>query len=188
MIKGKYVKWTDAKLENLKKEYLSGVEVKDIATKYGCSVGAVNQQITLNGYSRKRNQTINMGKPMTNGNEFVTKSKQYVTKSGLDVTIYSDTGAAPYEIHGAIMAPKGAVPCVWNKSGKTDFPTGEYDLVEVRQVHVKDMWINVYKTDDGGIHYGLGNLSREAADAAARFTDRIACVKVTLNFMEGDGL
>lgn len=191
MIRGEYIKWTDKNLSDLKNHYLAGLPAKKIANKFGCSKSAIYQQIYLNGYSRKRNATITLGAPMTYDHQIITMGKQYVTKSGLDATIYNDSGANPYPIHGSVMSKKGAIPCVWNKNGKMDFATDEYDLVEVKSLHIKDIWVNVYKDASGTLHYGLGHSSKEAADAVREdYPDyrRIACVVATMKFMEGDGV
>jgi hypothetical protein len=57
------------------------------------------------------------------------------------------------------------------------------DLIEVRPRHKRTVWLNMYGT---GI-VGETCSSKQHADLAAAY-NRIACIKVDLDFEEGEGL
>jgi hypothetical protein len=50
------------------------------------------------------------------------------------------------------------------------------------------VWTNVYKTPNSGIVYGQLFHTKEVAEQYVVRDDRIACIKVELNFEEGEGL
>ena len=62
------------------------------------------------------------------------------------------------------------------------------DLIEVRPRHKLTVWTNVYKTPNSGIVYGQLFHTKEVAEQYVVRDDRIACIKVELNFEEGEGL
>ena len=56
------------------------------------------------------------------------------------------------------------------------------DLIEVKPRIKREMWVNVYWHS-----IGVGMETKEVADSYAR-PDRIACVKLTIDCEEGEGL
>jgi len=118
-------------------------------------------------------------------------NKTYRTRDGREVRIYATDGdGSGSAIHGAIKNFYGWVATIWNPDGKCHWGAGCYgdptpanDLIEVRPRHRKTVWLNVYGT---GIIPEVCS-SKERADVAAG-CNRIACVRVDLDFCEGDGL
>jgi hypothetical protein len=72
----------------------------------------------------------------------------------------------------------------WSKNGSYKLAYGQEhdnDLIEVRPRHKRTVWVNIYDDSKPALH-----LSRELADQYR--CDRIACIKVELDFEEGEGL
>ncbi len=57
------------------------------------------------------------------------------------------------------------------------------DLINIPIKHKREVWVNVYPTTDVS---GFFN-TRQAADRYS-FNDRIACIKLNIEFEEGEGL
>jgi len=114
--------------------------------------------------------------------------KKYRTRDGREVRIYAtDGGNENCMVHGAVKNKSGfwEVGSWYTEHGKfyADDVPNFYDLIEVRPRHKKAVWLNVYGT---GIIPEVCS-SKERADAAAG-CNRIACIKVELDFAEGEGL
>jgi len=111
-------------------------------------------------------------------------NKTYRTRDGHEVRIYATDGQRAWPVHGAILLKNGWSSECWNNKGSslTDMPCGT-DLIEVPPRHKRTVWVNVYK-DDWDAYTAA---SKEDADENAS-EDRIACIKVELDFEEGDGL
>jgi hypothetical protein len=107
-------------------------------------------------------------------------NKKYRTRDGREVRIYATDGHETYPIHGAIM-DQGWCPHHWMPDGRGAFE--RFDLIEVRPRHKRTVWLNVYGS--GIVPEACS--SRENADRAAA-CNRIACIKVELDFEEGEGL
>lgn len=114
----------------------------------------------------------------------IDKSKQYRTRDGREVRIYATDGEGPYPVHGAIRLPTFWCPTNWDENGlykAGGFELHDYDLIEVLPRHKRTVWVNVYEKSIS--HWDSKEL---AADRAS--SDRIACIKVDLDFEEGEGL
>jgi hypothetical protein len=109
-------------------------------------------------------------------------SKQYSTRDGREVRIYATDGAPSGVIHGAIKSEysDGWFPYVWGESGK-HYKDHVLDLIEVRPRHRRIVWVTVYPND----RYCI---SSENIQCDIYPPKRIACIKVDLDFEEGDGL
>ena len=120
-------------------------------------------------------------------------NKKYRTRDGREVRIYATDGVGCCAVHGAvyqatdwgtvsqsISGQKEWCVTVWDISGK--HISSSFDLIEVRPRHKRTVWLNVYK--DG--FYGALH-SKHRADYEA-VKERLACIKVDLDFCEGDGL
>jgi hypothetical protein len=109
----------------------------------------------------------------------IDKSKTYKTRDGREVRIYATDGYKDYPIHGAIM-DSGWCFHYWTEDGKGTI--SRFDLIEVRPRHKRTVWLNVYSNGE----YAWPR--RDMADKAIDSADRIACIKVELDFQEGEGL
>lgn len=113
-------------------------------------------------------------------------TKKYRTRDGREVRIYATDGADPYPVHGAIKNSDGEwCGSAWRVNGdyKLNAPTfDDNDLIEVKPRIKCDVWVNVY-------HGGIVNVRYTKADADDDATsDRIACVRLTIDCEEGEGL
>jgi hypothetical protein len=114
-------------------------------------------------------------------------NKQYRTRDGREVRIYATDGGDLCEnrtIHGAVLSGSNWVFAVWNAmngkcyaSVKQDM---EIDLIEVRPRHKRTVWLNVFH------HNVMAFFTNEGAKSNGY--GRIACIKVELDFEEGEGL
>ncbi len=109
----------------------------------------------------------------------IDKSKTYKTRDGREVRIYATDGAGIRPVHGAIKTDEGWVREDWSSDGgfggNMRFSD---DLIEVRPRHKRTVWLHVFENSTvcatENAHYDI--------------TNRIACIKVELDFAEGDGL
>jgi len=109
-------------------------------------------------------------------------NKQYRTRDGKDVRIYATDGG-DHPVHGAWRNSKNNWICdTWYADGRyINSGNSELDLVEVKPRHKRTVWLNVYKDIAHAI------MSKSEAAMCADF-GRIACIKIELDFEEGEGL
>ena len=114
----------------------------------------------------------------------ISMQKAYRTRDGREVRIYATDGDKDQAVHGAVKCPDGWTSYAWFSDGQYARAdrNGRHDLIEVRPRHKRMVWLNVY---DSGVSRGFE--LREWADVHAD-NDRIACIKVELDFEEGEGL
>jgi len=108
-------------------------------------------------------------------------NKKYRTRDGREVRIYATDGRAFYPIHGAILQEHGWQQSCWTVDGLHSLSsTGNNsgDLIEVRPRHKRTMWLHVFKN----------STVCATEEAYYEITNRIACIKVELDFEEGEGL
>jgi len=112
-------------------------------------------------------------------------NKKYQTRDGREVRIYATDGGVPTRsIHGAVNCAGKWYIQSWSSDGKVRLTANDQvDLIEIRPRHKRTVWINVYSKELACITAD----SKEEADRNAS-NDRIACIKVELNFEEGEGL
>ena len=110
----------------------------------------------------------------------IDKSKQYRTRDGREVRIYATDGVEGGEVHGSVKRSYGWCAEAWPINGLHSVDS-TLDLIEVRPRHKRTVWLNVYEKSIS--HWDSKEL---AADRAS--SDRIACIKVDLDFEEGEGL
>ena len=111
-------------------------------------------------------------------------NKKYRTRDGREVRIYATDGGGPQPVHGAISGLNFWSTANWSKNGSYTVVYGQEhdnDLIEVRPRHKRTLWINVY-ADNTNLVYG----TKMQADCDKHL--RIACIRVDLDFTEGDGL
>jgi hypothetical protein len=111
-------------------------------------------------------------------------NKQYRTRDGREVRIYATDGEHGELVHGAIKHKEyGWQSMLWFADGH--YHDGENsccDLIEVRPRHKRTVWVNVYGRPDDVTAYN----DKWKADQSV--SPRIACIKVDLDFEEGEGL
>jgi hypothetical protein len=118
----------------------------------------------------------------------IDKSKTYRTRDGREVRIYATDGCAESPVHGAYQDKFGWRISRWFSNGEWSV-TGtkdELDLIEVRPRHKRTVWLNMYKDRLPNECVQIYS-SKEVADRWATH-DRLACIKVDLDFEEGEGL
>lgn len=113
----------------------------------------------------------------------INMDKQYRTECGYEVRIYAVDGGGDWCIHGAILTNEGWRVFSWTRSGKiTADKDHRYDLIEVKPRIQREYWVNVYDDCMGDLYR-----TKENADNSAS-VNRIACVKITIDCEEGEGL
>ena len=120
-------------------------------------------------------------------NVVIDPKKTYRTRDGRKVRIYAvDGGINRDEVHGAIRDLSG----VW--SSYTWYPHGGYlsglghhdrGLIEVKPRIKREVWVNVYED----YQFLTCHHDKGAANWNAK-PNRIACVKLTIDCEEGEGL
>jgi len=112
----------------------------------------------------------------------IDKNKIYKTRDGREVRIYATDGIHPHEVHGAIKSTvsDGWIYYAWSADGSHQ-RDAILSLIEVRPRHKRTVWLNVY--DD----LTCSHENRKSADKEAS-PNRLACIKVELDFEEGEGL
>ena len=114
----------------------------------------------------------------------IDKDRTYRTRDGREVRIYAtDGGPNKVFVHGAINYGENWQSCSWHSLGSY-YADGENekDLIEVRPRHKRTVWVNV--CPDGTYVAS----TKKLADDMMVAPYRIACIKVELDFAEGDGL
>ena len=113
----------------------------------------------------------------------IDKNKVYKTRDGREVRIYATDGGGKNPVHGSIKQEDGWILQVWPKSGRYDDDEDyRIDLIEIRPRHKWKVWMNIYGPTSFTSHR-----SREQAEDE-QDENRIACIKVELDFEEGQGL
>jgi hypothetical protein len=107
-------------------------------------------------------------------------NKKYRTRCGREVRIYATDGEGAFPVQGAILFGKGWRMRQWMKDGSAHINTGDSDsdLIEARPRHKRTVWLHVFKN-------GSVCATEETYYVPA---GRLACIKVELDFAEGDGL
>jgi len=115
-------------------------------------------------------------------------NKKYRTRDGREVRIYATDGDGDPLTHGAIKDYYRWSAAVWKNDGKwlwsaSSFgePSQSLDLIEVPPRHKRTVWVTVYPMN----RY---QISDENIQCDIYPPKRIACIKVDLDFEEGEGL
>ena len=119
-------------------------------------------------------------------------NKKYRTRDGREVRIYATEGYGSYSVHGAVLTEEGWFPRCWTEHGELSHARlahSAHDLIEVRPRYKRTVWLNMYEIDE----YHVGSISWDSWDSKEladerKMNNRIACVKVELDFEEGEGL
>ena len=118
----------------------------------------------------------------------IDKTKTYRTRDGREVRIYATDGVRPYSIHGAVYDCGEWHPDNWAADGRafaSDKSEDADDLIEVRPRIKREVWVNVYP-EESDMNTHAHKCKKAANDCAG--PDRIACVKLTIDCEEGEGL
>ena len=111
----------------------------------------------------------------------IDKSKQYRTRDGREVRIYATDGGGHKPIHGAIREDENWIAYTWLYDGVAALDCNS--LIEVKPRIKREVWVNVYHES------AFGYPNRAWADNhAGNSSERIACVKLTIDVEEGEGL
>ena len=111
-------------------------------------------------------------------------NKKYHTRDGREVRIYATDGLGPCRVHGAIFEGSRywRIETWWDDGQLLGTMQSDSDLIEVRPRHKWTAWLNIYGPESFTSH-----ISREQAEDE-QDVNRIACIKVELDFEEGQGL
>jgi hypothetical protein len=114
--------------------------------------------------------------------------KQYRTRCGREVRIYATDGVGKKSVHGAYFDDhvKGWISLVWTKFGRADayHELQPLDLIEVRPRHKRTLWVTVWSNG-----YTETSTKPEWRNGPLGCGEEpIACIKVELDFEEGEGL
>jgi hypothetical protein len=109
----------------------------------------------------------------------IDKSKNYRTRDGREARIYATDGNELKRVHGAFKNIYSGcwTSCDWEASG-SHWRDTLLDLIEVRPRHKRTVWLHVFKN----------STVCATEEAYYEITNRIACIKVDLDFEEGEGL
>jgi hypothetical protein len=107
-------------------------------------------------------------------------NKKYRTRDGHEVRIYATDGEHGELVHGAIKHKQhGWQSKIWFADGQYyGDESNPFDLIEVRPRHKRTVWLHVFK--NGSV------CATEGPDHVP--AGRLACIKVDLDFEEGEGL
>ena len=112
----------------------------------------------------------------------IDKNKQYRTRDGGEARIYATDGGGTHPVHGAIKLKDGWEAVAWRIDGRLGgYQQTDSDLIEVKPRIKREVWVNVYP--NGTQSFG----EKRFADEHAK-DHRIACVKLTIDVEEGEGL
>jgi hypothetical protein len=115
-------------------------------------------------------------------------NKKYSTRNGLQVRIYAVDGQGKKSVHGAYWDGfvGGWIPLSWTKYGKVDLyqEIQLLDLIEVRPRHKRTVWVTVWS--NGYTETSSKPEWRNGPLGCGQ--EPIACIKVELDFEEGEGL
>lgn len=111
----------------------------------------------------------------------IDKDRTYRTRDGREVRIYATDGRGEFQIHGAIKTDIGWSCSEWKLNGQSYANrSGPNDLIEVRPRHKRTVWLSMFH------HNVMASFTSEGAKSIGY--GRIACIKVELDFEEGEGL
>jgi hypothetical protein len=112
--------------------------------------------------------------------------KQYRTRDGREVRIYAVDCGGDYSVHGAFRYDDHWRSMQWTESGSpyVSHLDDSFKLIEVKPRIQKEMWLNIY-----GGRQGMTTAFDTKVDCDnLAAPNRIACVKITIDCEEGEGL
>ena len=119
-------------------------------------------------------------------------NKQYRTRDGREVRIYATDGDGDPSTHGAIKDYYRWSAAVWKNDGKclwsaSSFgePSQSLDLIEVPPRHKRTVWLIMWSSN----YIQVMNTPEWQISTSGRSGEvPYACIKVELDFEEGEGL
>jgi len=107
-------------------------------------------------------------------------NKKYRTRDGREVRIYATDGAQCGTcVHGAVFNNEWWGSVTWNSNGSAhSWREDDLDLIEVRPRHKRTVWLHVFKH----------TIVAAEEPPLAAIAGSLACIKVELDFEEGEGL
>ena len=119
----------------------------------------------------------------------IDKTKTYTTSDGYPVEIYRTDGGGDRPVHGAVLIDGRWLITAWQADGQSPQRSISSGLVEVKPKLTLEMHINVYRDKQGLLTGGFSHPTRPLADATAALTGgRLACIQITREITEGEGL
>lgn len=117
----------------------------------------------------------------------ISMDKKYKTRDGHDVRIlcvdYNSIYIGSCVVGTYKVDGDKEFLTTWSAEGKLwSGRSSGMDLIEVKPRIKREVWINVYPTR------AYAHPSKEIADSAYFAKDRIACVPITIEYTEGEGL
>lgn len=115
----------------------------------------------------------------------ICKDKHYRTRDGREVRIYAVDGGGKFSVHGAINSKGEWVCWTWQLNGRLWETSDSFeDLIEDKPRIRREVWVNVYRDPERQ----AGAFPRKSGADLCAGVDRIACVSVTIDCEEGEGL
>jgi hypothetical protein len=112
-------------------------------------------------------------------------TKNYRTRDGREVRIYATDGGGPWKIAGGIKTGSEWTHATWLEGGVQSFGYQSHlDLIEVRPRIKREVWVNVYGLYNDALQIST---NKAIADSIAG-CGRLACIPITIDCAEGDGL
>ena len=113
-------------------------------------------------------------------------NKKYRTRNGREVRLYATDGSGEWTVHGAIQGKKGQwYPHIWLSNGAhLSYCDHDNDLIEVRPRHKRTVWLTVWSNN----YIEATNKPEWRNGPLGCGEEPIACIKVELDFEEGQGL
>ena len=112
------------------------------------------------------------------------KNKTYTLRNGYEYRNYCDDAGGKYPVQGAYR-PKDGVweQCAHTLNGRFFVDEDhDFDLIETKKTHTITFWANYFPDGTTDFWY-----SKEDSGKSYR-KNRIACLKITRTFTEGEGL
>ena len=114
----------------------------------------------------------------------ISKDKTYRTRDGHEVRIYATDGGQKYCVHGSVHhIALGWICHTWMPDGRSNMPAN-YDLIEVKPRHKRTVWVTVWNNG----YTETSNKPEWRNGSPGCGQEPIACIKVDLDFEEGEGL
>lgn len=120
----------------------------------------------------------------------ISMDKKYRTRDGREVRILAVDGFGKHPVHGVYLSEVGWVLYRWAANGSAYPPWyadgNTKDLIEVKPRIQREYWMNLYTDNGWSIH--TQEFHAHNVLPIENREKRIACVKITIDCEEGEGL